>query len=78
MSSKPTNVNVIKLRRIPSKKQNGKVEHMILIRGESMPLLCTIVKPFFHPSAPRSPLGPLSFWEGFESISSQKRGDYVL
>ena len=32
------------------KKQNEKIEHMILIREISMPLLCTIVKPFFHPS----------------------------
>jgi hypothetical protein len=31
-------------------RRNGKIEHMILIRERSMPLLRTIVYPFFHPS----------------------------
>lgn len=32
------------------KRQNKKIEHMIYIRQRSMPLLCSIVAPHFHPS----------------------------
>jgi len=32
------------------KKQNQKIEYMIYIRQRSMPLLRTIVTPYFHPS----------------------------
>jgi hypothetical protein len=32
------------------KKQNNKIEHMIYIREGSMPLLRSIVTPYFHPS----------------------------
>jgi len=32
------------------RRQNGKIEHLIYIRQRSMPLLRSIVTPYFHPS----------------------------